>query len=153
MWGVLFQNAVGISKNMKLRNLQKCGLPCSAIIGEDYDGSDEKWNCRIKIHSTLPILKGGGGDVKRYCILIWILSFNAMWTHLSTSNVDQNANSVFKITNNDENVINPANLLSVWSTPQVVDHKDWRLAKLITFSSLLLILNTLRCILIHIWSR
>ncbi len=52
--------------------------------------------------------------------------------------------SVFKISNNEENVINPANLLSLWSTllsSQGVDHKDRRLAELITFSSLLLILN------------
>ncbi len=37
--------------------------------------------------------------------------------------------SVFKINNNEENVINQADLLSLWPTPlssQGVDHKDRR---------------------------
>ncbi len=37
--------------------------------------------------------------------------------------------SVFKISNNEENVINPANLLSLWSTPpssRGIDHTDRR---------------------------
>ncbi len=53
-------------------------------------------------------------------------------------------NSEFKISNIEENVINSANCLSLWCTPlssQGVDHKE--IAGLITFSSLLLILNTL----------
>ncbi len=61
--------------------------------------------------------------------------------------------SIFKISNNEENVINPANLLSLWFTPlssRGVDHKDKRLSRLIMFSSLLLILNEQYCILIHI---
>ncbi len=50
-------------------------------------------------------------------------------------------------------VINPINLLSLWFTPQLlkgVDHKDSKLDGLITFFSLLLILNTLCRVLIHI---
>ncbi len=49
---------------------------------------------------------------------------------------------VFDISNNEEYVIHPANLLSLWSTAlsnRRVDHKDRILAGLITFSSLLLI--------------
>ncbi len=37
--------------------------------------------------------------------------------------------SVFKVSNNEENVINPVNLLFLWSTPlssQEVDYKDRR---------------------------
>ncbi len=44
--------------------------------------------------------------------------------------------SVFKISNNEENVINLENLLSLWSSPlnsQRVDHEDRRLATLIIF--------------------
>ncbi len=35
--------------------------------------------------------------------------------------------SVVKISNNEENVIYPANRLSLWSTPLNIDHKirDW----------------------------
>ncbi len=61
--------------------------------------------------------------------------------------------SAFKISNNEENIINPANLLSLWSALQLlsgVGHKDRRLVGLITYSSLLLILHTLYCILIRI---
>ncbi len=60
--------------------------------------------------------------------------------------------SVFRISNNEENI---TNLTISCSTPQLlkgVDHKGGRLTRLIAFSSLLLILNMLRYILIHIWS-
>ncbi len=78
-------------------------------------------------------------------ILIRILIYRLqMWIKMK--------NGAFKINNNEENIINPANLLSLRSTSlssQGVDHKDRRLTRLITFSLLLLILY---CILIHIWS-
>ncbi len=65
--------------------------------------------------------------------------------------------SILNISNNEENVINPANPLSLYSTPVGswgVDNKDRRLAELIKFYSLLLLLlNTLCYILFHIWSR
>ncbi len=62
---------------------------------------------------------------------------------------------VFKKSNNEENEINPAEayLLSLWSILWLfrgVDYKDRRSAGLIMFSSLLLILNTLCCILVHV---
>ncbi len=43
---------------------------------------------------------------------------------------------VFKISNNEEKIINPSNPLSLQFTPpsnRGVDHKDRRLARLITF--------------------
>ncbi len=60
---------------------------------------------------------------------------------------------IFKISNIEETVINLAYLLSLRFTPlssREVYHKDRRLAGLIMFSSLLIILNMLCCILIHI---
>ncbi len=61
--------------------------------------------------------------------------------------------SMFKISNNEENIINPAISYACGLTPRLlrrVDRKDRRLAGLIMVSSLLLILNTQYCILIPI---
>ncbi len=82
-------------------------------------------------------------------ILIWILHFGALWTYQLQMWIKMQ-HSIFKMRNDEENVINLANLLSLWSILWLlrgVDHKDRRLNEWITFSSLLLILNTLCCIL------
>ncbi len=103
-----------------------------------------QWNC---IEAT-----PNADDItfwSEYCILMQYGCFYQLWMWIKIQH------SFFKIGNNEENIINLVNLLSLWFILWLlrgIDHKDRRFVRLITFSSLLLILNILCYTLIYIWS-
>ncbi len=156
-WGVLFQNAISpkIWNQENYKNVVNSVLLYlrRSVMDQIRSGTVE-WRFAIPSHVSTKPTPGKGVMWKdivfwsENCVLMQCGHFFRLQIKMQ--------HRMLKINNISENVINLANLLSLWSTPlssRGVDHKDGRLARLITFSSLLLILNMLCCILIHIWSR
>ncbi len=132
-WWVLFQNAV----SLKIRNQENCKNVVNSVpqylersVMDQMKSGALEWRCTLPSHfwtTPTPGKKGVMGKYiafwYKYCILIQYghIYRLQMWIKMQ--------HSVFQISNNEENVINVTNLLSLWSTSlssRGVDHKDRR---------------------------
>ncbi len=141
-WGVLFQNSI----SPKIQNWENCKNVVNSILLYLERSVMIRWKVVLQNEDShyhhifwprLPLERGSVmwkdiAFLSEYCILMQcgcIYRFQ-MWIKMQ--------HRVFKISKNEENVINRANLQSLWNTPlssHRTDHKDRGLTGLIMISS------------------